>query len=697
MADLNYPIRMDGVFAKDSLILLGARIEEGINQITRIDIEFKKTEGTLDLEDLIGTKIELTLEMPGAEKRVFPGICASVEYLGLASGDEHFKAELRPWFWLLSRTADSRVYQEISVPDLFQQILGEYGFSADLKKELTGSYSPREFLLQYRETDLDFLARISEEEGIYFFFIEDGGKDVMVLADNPGAHGPIPGEATIPFRPRDDANRLQEEHVFDWKGGKGAPTGKLTLDDYNFEKPKADLTSASAIPKGKHSYKDYEVYDYPGKYRETSEGDRFAKFRMEAEAIHHHTTHAAGNVPRIKVGHKFKLKDHPRKTENHEYLVTRTVHHLKLNDYDGAFLGGLDLSGMEDGMPSFGRLEAVPATEQYRHRQLTKKPVIPGIQTALVVGPSGEEIHTDKYGRIKIQFHWDREGKKDDKSSCWVRTMMPWTGKNWGMIHVPRIGQEVVVDFEEGDPDRPIVIGMLYNADTMPPYTLPANQTQSGVKTNSSKGGGGFNELMMEDKKDAELVRFQAERDYKQIVKNDAEITVGLEHQDKGDMTMTVHRHLTETVKTGDHTFKVETGNQDETIKGNVTWTVEQGNVTRTVKQGNVTGSVDKGNVTETIKMGNLTTTLDMGNETKRLKMGNQTTKVDLGAISQQAMQKIEFKVGGSSIKIDPTGVTIKGPMIKIEGMAMVQVKAPMTQVSGDGILMLKGGITMIN
>lgn len=541
---LNYPIRMDGDFAEDSLILLGARIDEGINRLTKIDLEFAQADGTLEIEDFVGTDIRVTLEAPNA-KRVYPGTLVAIEYLGSDSGREHYYAELRPWFWFLSRTADSRVYQEISVPDLFKQVLGEYGFSSDLDTRLSGSYPVREFILQYRESDLDFLTRIAEEEGVYFYFVEKDGRDCMVLADDAGAHETIEGDPEIPFRPRENTERLQLEHFFEWRGGRGAPSGRITLGEYNFEKPSADMKVASALPKGKHAFKDYEVYDYPGKYWDTAEGDRYAKFRMEAEAIAHHVVKGTGPVPRLRAGHKFTLKDHPRKAENKEYLALRVVHQLKLFDYDGAMLSGMDLTGIEKGMSNVARVEAVPAMEQYRALAVTPKPVVHGVQTATVVGPGGE-IHTDQYGRVKIKFHWDREGKSDGKDSCWVRVMTPWAGKNWGMIHVPRMGQEVVVDFEEGDPDRPIIVGMLYNASNMPPYPLDASKTVAGIKTNSSEGGGGYNELAFEDKKGAEYVRLQAERDFHQIVKNDATVHVGFEHASRGDLTRMIKRNTTE-------------------------------------------------------------------------------------------------------------------------------------------------------
>jgi len=339
--------------------------------------------------------------------------------------------------------------------------------------------------------------------------------------------------------------------------------------------------------------------------------------------------------------------------------------------------------------------EVIPKDVQYRAPKVTPWPEIVGIQTAVVTGPSGDEIYTDEYGRVKIQFHWDRLGKKDDKSSCFVRTMMPWTGKNWGMIAIPRIGQEVVVQFEEGNPDRPLVIGMLYNADTMPPYALPANATQSGVKTNSSKGGSGFNELMFEDKKNSELVRFQAETNYQQIVKNNAEITIGSAKKDDGDMTLTVHNDLTETVTDGNHKFTVEKGKQDIAIKEDKTEKIE-GKSTLTVTKDMIT-NVEQGNVKETIKMGNVTRTLNMGNETNTLKVGNLKTETKVGKITLKALQGIDLLCGASKIKMTPASIKIESVMVQVDAKAMVQIKGALGQVQSQGPLIIKGLPTMIN
>jgi type VI secretion system secreted protein VgrG len=291
----------------------------------------------------------------------------------------------------------------------------------------------------------------------------------------------------------------------------------------------------------------------------------------------------------------------------------------------------------------------IPYGSKFRPARVTPEPTVQGPQTAIVVGPKGEEIFTDKFGRVKVQFHWDRLGKKDDNSSCWVRVAQPWAGKNWGAIFIPRIGQEVVVDFLEGDPDQPIIIGSVYNALQMPPYDLPANKTQSGLKTRSTKNSGSanFNELRFEDKRESEDIYFHAEKDFHRVVEHDDDLQVG------NDQTIVIQNNRTENVKKGDETITIEKGNRETTIK--------------------------------------------VGNETLTISTGNQTTKISLGKSETEAMQSIELKVGPSSIKLDPTGVTIKGMKIMIEGQVQVDVKGVITNINGSAMVNIKGGITMIN
>ena len=669
-----------------------AIVEEGLSELTCARVELLAKDRAIPLQSLVGEPLELTVSGRDGEQRMFKGTCVSAEYLGRFRDWGRYLVEVRPKLWFLSRGQQCRVYQDKNVPDIVQSIFADYGLSAFFKKKLSATYAVRDICVQYRETDLDFVKRLLEEEGIYFFFTHAGEAETFVLADGATAHEPMPGDPVIEYHEPQDSFDPSKEHFAEVVAKEAATTGKVTLTDYNFEKSATKLKATRDMIKGKHGQNAIEKYDYPGHFRTDPLGVDRVKVRIEAEAVKHVTWTAVGNIVRLGSGQTFQLKNHPQTRGESNFLCTRATYYIQSAPDPQAtpepqtfVSGGLNFD--PSNMDLFRAVyDIIPEATQFRAQLLTPWPEVQGIHTAVVVGPAGDEIHTDKYGRVKIKFHWDRREPKNDTISVWVRTMMPWTGKGWGMIHIPRIHQEVVVQFEEGDPDRPIVVGMLYNDATMPPYTLPANMTQSGIKTNSSKGGGGFNELMMEDKKGAELVRFKSQRDYLQVVQNDAKITVGLETKEKGDMDLTVHRHLTETVKTGDHTFKVETGNQAIEIKVNKTEKIEgKSDLTLT---GNFTETVEQGNVTRAVKMGNEKTTLDLGNYDLKTSLGKQTF---------EAMQSITLKVGPSSIVIDPMGVTIKGPMITIEGTAMLTAKAPLTQVKGDAMVMIKGGITLIN
>jgi type VI secretion system secreted protein VgrG len=660
-------------------------------------IEFVSKDRLLDLSDFVGGDVGFSIDGADDKKQRFYGTCISAEYKGAPSGDGHYIAEIRPWIWFLTRSRNNRIFQNMTTTAIVQEILGDYGFSSDLKSKHSKAEPKREYCVQYRESDLDFVKRLLEEDGIYFYFEFEENAVKMVLADSPNTHAAVPVDDKLLFR--DDDVKQMFEHIYKWETEENVVSGKVTLDDYDFTNPKAVLTSKSEIKSGKHQHKEYEIYTYPGRYRETKLGDKYAGYQMEAAAAGHQVWNAESNVVNICPGHTFVLEEHPRHTKPalSAFMVTKTMQFFRLEvaSHGVSLLEqGIDF-GMAAGDHSRVLFEAVLKSKAFRMPNTTVKPEISGVHTAVVTGPSGSEIETDKYGRIKVQFHWDRDGQSDDKSSCWVRTMMPMTGKGWGAIAVPRIGQEVVIQFEEGDPDRPLCVGMLYNADNMPPYALPANATRSGVKTNSSSGGGGYNELMFEDKKGDELVRFEAEKDYTQTVQNSAHIKVGYAHpddvksadaQDDRSMKVEIENHLDEIIENGDHLFEVKAGKQTLKIKKDKDETIE-GKSTQTITH----------DVTETIKSGNVTRTVQKGNEDTAISMGNYSVETKAGKIEMTAAQSITLKVGTSKIVINQTGVTITGMKIGIEGKAMAEVKSPMTTVKADGILTLKGGMTMIN
>lgn len=700
----NRSLKLECKVPSSKVVLKNAKVIEGLSQLTETRVEMLCNDENVDLQDFVGESMTLTLEEETGDGKVehhFSGICISAEFVGYYQGDLHLVAEVRPWLWFLTRTSENRIFQDKTAPEIIKSVLGDYGFTADLIERLQEAYAKRDYCVQYRETDFDFISRLMEEEGIYYFFRQDEKKLKLVLADGVQAHKTAKGKAEIPFFFREQKGyRRDQDHIFEWGGRTAVTSGKVTLMDYDFEKPKIDLKKVKSIPLGKHGHKTYESYDYPGHYREPGLGETRARVRMEAEAAQHLRSRAMGNPRGLRAGNTFTLKEHSRSEANQEYLVVSMIHHLQIEtDYEDTevrqnpFLekeDQLDTKTSEDGRQDTYRceFEVIPGKVPFRAPLDTQWPAISGLHTAVVTGPGGEEIYTDEYGRIKVQFHWDRLGKKDENATCWVRVVMPWTGKNWGMIHIPRIGNEVVIQFEEGNPDRPICTGMIYNGENKPPYALPTNMTQTGIVTRSTKQGSisTFNELIFEDKKDAEFVRFQSERDYMQTIKNDATITIGQEHKDKGDLTQTIHRNKTETLKTGDHTFTVEAGNQTINIKKDHTETIE-GKSTNTIT----------GNYTQTIKQGNIAREVKTGHENVKISMGNHSLKTALGSITEEAMQKIEMKVGSNSIKIDQMGVTIKGMMIKIEGTAMLEAKSPMSTVKGDAVLILKGGMTLIN
>jgi len=678
---------MSGTYSAKDILLKRAIIREGLSKLTETTIEFQSKNKAVKLDEIVGRAMTVHLITPGDKERLFSGLCISVENLGFHNGYGQYVAEVRPWFWMLTRTQDCRVFQEKTAVEIIRALFSEYGFS-DIQDRLSDSYETRTYCVQYRETDFDFICRLMEEEGIYYYFdnkMDQNTTEKLVLADGIGGHSPVPEGSTLTFYERDDSDRRREDHIAEWAKEEILTRGKVTLNDFDFLAPSSDLKVNNTIKKGSHSHGEYEVYDYPGHYRkETGLGNTRARVRMEAEAIRHKTWRGASSVRTLATGYTFKLKDHPEQAANAEYLVTDAIHYLQVDtDFtDGDLRRDLkpqnaDFPEEMEGDAYTSTFGAIPKADQFRAPLITQWPEISGLHTATVVGQSGEEIWTDEHGRIKVQFHWDREGEKDENSSCWVRVVTPWSGKNWGFVAVPRMGQEVVIQFEEGDPDRPICTGMLYNKETMPPYTFPDDQTQLGIRTDSSKDvsdAEAYNELMFDDKADNELMRVQAQKDHQMLIKNKSVVTIGQDeidagaHDDEGSLSQVVRNNVTETIQEGDNYFTIETGSQEIEIE------------------------------TDKVQLihGEYVNTVD-GDHTTTVISGDMTVDVSSGKIEMTAAMEILLTVGGSSIKIDQSGVTIKGPIIKIEADAMAEMKSAITTVKADGMLTLKGGLTLIN
>jgi type VI secretion system secreted protein VgrG len=669
--------------------LVRAQVEETLGEIPETIVEFVTSDLDLDLGKLVGERLRIDLDAPKKKTRYFQGRCISAEYLDSFNGQAYFRAHLRPWLWFLTQTRNCQIFQDKTVIDILRDVFGKHGFS-DWQDKTKKRFAKRPYCVQYRETDFDFVSRLMEEEGIYYFHRCDKTKETLILGDDVSSHSPLTDQDEVEFHGRTERFRFKDDHFFEWRGVEAIRPGKVTLSDYDFEKPKTDLQTVKSLQKGRHPYTKLELYDYPGRHADVKTGEHHARVRIEAQAAQASRAHAVGNLRQMAVGGRFKLKEHPRKAENTDYIVVSVRHEIQSDSNNGidgvvsSILGPM-LDFDSSSSPDIYRcvVEVQPAREPYRTPQRTPRPESPGMQTALVVGKKGEEIWTDKHGRVKIQFHWDRDGKKDETASCWVRCAVPWSGKGWGMMAVPRIGQEVVVQFEDGDPDRPLITGMLYNGDTKFPYDLPQNSTQFALKTNSSKKGGGFSELVFEDKKDAEFVRLQSERDFKQIIKNNAEIEIGLGHKDKGFFKQTIQGDKTEKIVEGDHAFTI--------AKGKATWEVADD---RTSRIG--------------------------GND--RLKV-DKNGEIQIGAALEiTAKTKITLKCGASKIEMTPPGITISSPkldmsatgmaklnakgqlmlegkgMAKLKGGGMLTVEGGgMTQVKSKGLLTVKGSLTMIN
>lgn len=530
---------------KDVLMLRRLAGSEALGRPFEWDLELLSERGDIQAEQLLGHKASVELTLPGGKKRYFHGYVTEFGQEGWSQRYNCYRAVLRPWYWLLTRTADCRIFQDMTVPQIFEQVVKQYSFT-DYSLKLSGTYQARDYCVQYRETDFDFLSRLLEEEGLYYFFEHSDSKHTLVLVDDPGQHETFAGYEKVPFYPPGGQDTQRErDHLESWTYTKSVRTGTFATTDYDFEKPRLSLAASESISRS-HEQSQFEVFDYPAELDQLTSGQstQVAKVRIQELQAAFMIARGHGDAAGLASGYRFTLDKHPRKDLNVEYLITRASYSLASDTYE--------TGATETGEQIVVSIEAVDAKTHFRPERLTPKPVVRGAQTAMVVGKAGDEIYTDKYGRVKVQFHWDRYGKQDEKSSCWVRVAQLWAGKAWGGIHIPRIGQEVIVSFLEGDPDRPIITGRVYNGDSMPPYSLPGNATQSGIKSRSSKGGGeaNFNELRFEDLKGSEQVYLHAEKNQDIVVENDETHSVGHDRTKtvKHDETTKVDHDRTETV-----------------------------------------------------------------------------------------------------------------------------------------------------
>lgn len=623
-------LAVETALGSGAMLLTGFEGEEAMSGLFRFTLDVLSPHDAVTAERLIGTPVSWTVKGDLHETRSFHGIVQGLSF-GARIEDEYraYRLDVVPWAWFLTQTTDCRIFQNKSARDIIKTVLEEHRRHTWVHFDLSGitkAGSAREYCVQYGESDWDFVSRLAEDEGIFYFFRHERERHVLVMADTRSAYF----DSSEPVVSIDGSS--QAGGVAEWSRSFGFRPTRWTQRDYNFETPKTDLTAETGTRLPALGGAPKEMFEYPGGHADRAAGEARARLRMEEIETGFQTAAGAGGCRHMAPGSRFTLQDHPAPEENGKaYVVTRISH--AATDHKLRSVAGTS--------PHYSNtFSCIPADTLFRPARRTPRPVMPGPQTARVVGASGEEIDCDRHGRVRVQFHWDRQGKWDNNSSCWIRVAQPSAGKGWGHQFIPRVGHEVVVEFLDGDPDRPLITGSVYNGENRPPFPLPAEKTRSGVRTSSTKDGGNedFNELRFEDRKGAEEVYFHAQKDFKRVVENDDALEVGRNRK------VEIQENLDEAIKKGNRTVKIEMGNDKLTIA-----------------------------------------------------MGDRTTKLDLGKDYCEAMQSIELRVGQSSILIDQAGVTIKGLVIKVAGQAMTEVTAPMTQVKGDAMVTVNGGLVMIN
>jgi type VI secretion system secreted protein VgrG len=676
--EARYLFEISGV--KPELLVVRFSLSEGVSIPYELSVELA-CDDEVKMDDALGKEGILTITGEGGD-RIVHGVVDRFEHTGNRGRFALYNARVVPHLRLLSLEQDCKIFQNKSVPDIVKQVLQDSGLPADrFDFRLKESYPPVEYCVQYRETDFDFVSRMLEEEGIFYFFEHSDKKHLLVFADGPVAYKEIAGESGVTYN-FSQGMAPSEECVYRFAFSRQVRSGKMTRRDYNFEKPGLDLKKEEQAK----VHKKLEVYDYPGRYVEPDRGKQLSKVRLEESMTYYETAEGESTCVRLVPGFKFSLTDHEHGGYNQDYfltkMVTRGEQPQSLQETAGS--GGTEFSYSS-------RFTAIPASVPFRPARVTPRPRVEGIQTATVTGPKGEEIYTDKYGRVKVKFHWDRETAQDEKSSCWVRVSSTFAGSQYGAILTPRIGHEVVVDFLEGDPDRPLITGSVYNADRMPPYDLPAEKTKSTTKTDSSLGGGGFNELRFEDKKGDEEIFLHGQKNWVISILNDKTMTVGHDETSKIDNDRKETVDGNETVQIGKNRNNEVGGDEKIVITGNRTRNVDGDEKVSIGKTRTKDVRSD-----ETITVGSNRSAsvgkdeiLSVDGE-RSVTVGKNDTLSVMKALRIEAVEQIVLRTGSASITLKSDGkILIDGVEISVQGSASVNVK------SSGGITIKGSGIQM--
>ncbi|MES1205760.1 MAG: type VI secretion system tip protein TssI/VgrG [Pseudomonadota bacterium] len=696
---------------------------ETLGQPFVYELSLVSTDWNIDLSKLLGQPVTVECDLPTGTMRYFHGLVTRASHLDGEGDFARYGVTLQPWLSMLDYGSECRIFQQMSVPEIVEQVFRRAGFD-DFEDTLDpATYEKLEYCVQYRESDFNFVSRLMEHEGIYYFFRHEAAKHILVMADAFDAHNTQPGYELIRYKPPKERDRAEDEHLSSWVVAQQVRAGAFATVDFDFKLPRNPLYTALSKPLS-HAHAQYEVFDSPGDFVKKGVGETRVKRRLEERQFEHELVQSSGDVRGPGSGHLFTLQEFPRDDQNKQYLVVSALYSVHAGDYETS--GGGDAG--EEFRVSYTLLDSkVP----YRPPMRAHKSRVEGPQTAIVVGEGGREIWTDKFGRVMVQFHWDRYGMSDEKSSCWVRVSQVWAGAKWGSLHVPRIGQEVIVDFLEGDPDRPIITGRVYNGDNMPPYLDPdaptETATQSGIKSRSTPGGtaNNFNEIRFEDKKGKEEFHIQAERDHSTLVKRNQSISVGADRSVSvggnesisvtGTRTSTITKKETQTFK-DDRLMTVAKTNTDEvtllhtgTYKLGRTETVSAADDNLTVNgaqkivtvhgeyntvadtQFEVKQAANKFLIKDQIVLDNVQCQVDMnGGNTKitaadeiKLVCGSAsiTLKKD-GTIEISGSQKVKVDGGGAGVELTAAGATMSGAKATVSGASVTEITGGMVKIN---------------
>jgi len=666
---------------EDVLLLMSFSGMEQLSRPFEYELELLSENHAVTFDDIVGQNVTVRLALSNGETRYFNGYVSRFVQAGSVGRLTRYCATIVPWLWFLTRMADCRIFQEMTVPDIIKQVFGDRGFD-DFEDRLSGTYRQWEYCVQYRETDFNFVNRLMEQEGIYYYFKHEDGKHTLVLADAASSHDPFPDYEEIPLRPPEQALR-EGEHIWAWTIEHRVQPGAYALNDYDFKAPKKALWTKAEVVR-KHAMATAVVYDYPGEYVEFADGEAYARTRIEELQAQHEVLEGQSDARGICPGCKFSLTNHPRQDQCREYLITSATYQLESNQFDSA-------GQASGGGPVYScSFTAIDSKEPFRPPRVTPKPVVQGPQTAIVTGPKGEEIFPDEYGRVKVHFHWDRYGKVDEKSSCWIRVSQVWAGKGWGAMSIPRIGQEVIVEFLEGDPDRPIITGRVYNGQSMPPYGLPGKKVVSGMKSNSTPGGGGYNEMSMDDTQGTEKITIHGqydmsttiENDQTDIIHNNRTTTVDVDDTETIGSNQTVTVGADQSITVGGNQSLSVGSNQDQVIGANRSITVG-GDETTTVS-GSRTLTVG---ASESISVGAsrslvvgaahsiaVGANLDVSAAANTSMASGANTNISAGAsIKITAGSSVTISAAGSSITIGASGITLSTGGIITEQASLIK------------------------